>query len=85
MYNIKNTNSKGETVRSKEQFQHKKLCWIEAGIAALEEMKDIFDCLETDEERRTLRLKQKANYFAVQCSKYFYESVYFVEKTEKGE
>ena len=50
---------------------------------AAEEAQDIFDCLETEEDKKTVRVKTVGGNIIVRCGKYLdgekYESIYSVE------
>lgn len=82
MYKIKNKNSKGDSIVLNRVFEDKKVCWLAALKEAAEEAQDIFDCLETEEERKTLRIKTIGGNIIVRCGKYLdgeqYESIYSV-------
>ena len=83
MYKIKNTNSKGDSAFLAGEYAEKKEAWLQALIEAAEEAQDILDCLETEEAKKTLRIKPLGKQVIVTYDKYLdgerYESIYSVE------
>ena len=82
MYRIKNVNSSGDSVLLKGKYEQKKEAWLRALAEAAEEAQDIFDCLETEQDKKTLRIKIMGGNITVRCGRYLdgekYESIYSV-------
>ena len=86
MYRIKNTNSKGDSSLLEGAYSQKKQAWLQALIEAAEEAQDILDCLETEEDKKTLRIHPQGKQVVIICDKYLdgerYESIYSVENVD---